>query len=431
MLANVEAQRCAGYTLAHELGHFIYGMADEYYFPAEGTYDEVEYSLMSKHHLAVNGNYYWLNFSVPIQDTNGNGWNYLNKQNTYYRASAWETLIRPHTQDPETGYLIYNPDRVFYDELVNVAPRQTQYPYWHWPIHQMPGGSTQARSRVQPGWIGWTTSELSLEQSYSAQVISYVGEAFVYPQPAILEASVADTYLIAKAGIQAQVEAPGGQVSAFAIVDDGVPPDEYADDGRYTGFMPYDQDGSYQVTVNFDNASGNAVFTHIGLEDTPQELGDPVGENFTANASTTITISGFAADDHSDQSQSATSLLSDNMAKLGRVDRAGDVDMFEGTLLGDGLQVFRLSSFALGMQPRIRFWDTSSGALLGDFTFTPDPGYYYIFYITGDAGASFYAGISHSNANATTGMYKVSFGLPLTGELINNDIYLPLALRKQ
>jgi hypothetical protein len=428
MLVNVEAQRCAGYTLAHELGHYIYGLADEYYFPAEGTFDEVEYSVMSRHDYAVNGDYTWLNFSVPIQ-SNGWGWNYNNKQNTYYLASGWETLIRPHNQDPETGYLVYNPDRVFYSELVNVAPRQTQYPYWHWPYHQLPGGSAQARSRVQPGWIGWNASELSLEQLYSAQVVSYEGGSITYPQPALLEASVSDTFLIARAGIQAQVVAPGGQVKSFDLVDNGIPPDEYADDGRFTGFMPYDQDGSYNVTVNFDNESGDAIFTFIGLEDIPDELGDPVGENFSASAATTITVSGFADDDHSDQPQSATTLPSNNLSKLGRIDQAGDVDMFKGTLLADGLQVFRLSEFAQGMQPRIRFWDTSSGALLGDFSFTPDPGYYYIIYITGQAGASFYAGISHSDSGASSGLYHAGFGPPLTGELVNNDIYLPLAVR--
>jgi hypothetical protein len=251
-----------------------------------------------------------------------------------------------------------------------------------------------------------------------------------YPQPVLLEATIANKYLIARAGIQAQVESPGGEVNSISFKDDGIPPDEIADDGRYTGSMPYNANGSHTVTVNFDNASGEAVYTTKGLADGSQEFGDLVGTSLDASASTTITINGFSSDDHSDQFASATDLPSDNLAKWGQVDRPGDLDVFKGTLLGDGLHVLRLSNFAEGMKPRVKFWDAATGILIGDFTFTPVQGYYYIFYIKGPAGAGFYTEVSHSDGTASTGMYATSFGIPLEGEIFGSDVYLPIAIQR-
>ena len=58
---------------------------------------------------------------------------------------------------------------------------------------------------------------------------------------------------IAGAGITAWVEGPDGTYSDLTLTDDGVAPDVLADDGQYTGLMPYDQPGDYAVTVLFDN----------------------------------------------------------------------------------------------------------------------------------------------------------------------------------
>ncbi len=57
-------------------------------------------------------------------------------------------------------------------------------------------------------------------------------------------------------------------------------PDVLADDGQYTGFMPYDQPGDHAVTVLFDNIDGTAFYTQAGMADALTSTTSPVGDDF-------------------------------------------------------------------------------------------------------------------------------------------------------
>ena len=113
----------AGYTLAHEWGHYFFGLFDEYQ-AGSTKYDDQPpkpdgtpgdkwpsmphstdvatlWSIMSAQYHAENGpRYYsWLNFSTSVD------FKAVNKTKTaqgrMYGASGWETLTRPPSEDPK------------------------------------------------------------------------------------------------------------------------------------------------------------------------------------------------------------------------------------------------------------------------------------------------------------------------------------------
>ena len=96
----------AGYMLAHESGHYVYSLLDEYvgdslaksktiYDPRVGDM-AVEPSIMNDQWKAVTGTYRWLNFSTP--DNIGD----LSKtvQGRVHGADAWTVLARNASEDP-------------------------------------------------------------------------------------------------------------------------------------------------------------------------------------------------------------------------------------------------------------------------------------------------------------------------------------------
>lgn len=430
-----------GYTLAHEFGHFIYGMADEYqgkewksipYWPLPGD-TPVPYSVMTQQRNAIpgydpsvkNGDHLkWLNFSIPYFNNRA-----TNGQFRHYGASAWDTLKRHFNQDPPDAIRTAQTQRQYFPELAAVAP-----PTGYFPKHDIvPGAAhnayaTQLVQSIQ--WIPPASQAAADAVDYAAAVASMADGDVVYPQPAMVVASISDLGPIAKAGVQAQVTAPDGSHPALLLKDDGFPPDEIADDGQYSGIMPYHQNGNYQVSVAFNNASGQAAYTTIGQLDGPWSLGEPVGENFTAGATATITVQGFAADDHGDEFAGATEIDADNHPHPTRIDHSGDVDMFKIALRGDGLFILRMANFAEGIQPRVRFWASDQSTLLSEeLNFTPEIGYYYYLRVIGQVGAVFYAEVSHSNPQVDRGSFELSIGRPLSGEADGFATFLPLAAR--
>jgi hypothetical protein len=317
--------------------------------------------------------------------------------------------------------------RPFFSELAIVAPKANSK-----PTYQLPGGTAHSNAAgwVQFAWKSPLASEAA-EETYSAQVFAPSGNAIAYPEPALIVASVVKEDAIARATLSAQVTAPNGSKSILQLKDDGIAPDELRDDGRYSGILTYNQNGSYTVNATFTNPNNNAIYTDVGKEDVAWVLGQSVGENFSATAGAALVVTGYTGDDYADTLGQATSLYSDNVPMRGQVDRAGDKDTFASTLNGDGVFILRLSSFALGMEPTIRLWHPNGTTLLGEWTIVPQPGYYYFIRLTGVLGNSFFTEISHADASATKGMYAISFGRPLPNEETaeQHTLFLPMLTR--
>ncbi len=277
--------------------------------------------------------------------------------------------------------------------------------------------------------------------TYQAILSSLAGEFVQYPEEVVLVAELSNVERIAKAGITAWVENPDGTFTDLALVDDGVAPDETADDGLYTGFLPYDQTGDYYVTVVFDNIAGEAVFTQAGLADVAEFETRPVPDDFDRFASLEILVDDYAADDHSNDSAAATDLPADNGDVPGRIDSAGDGDRFRLTasqpVTGDpktqGVaaasiaavtkrHILRLNRFTQNMNATVRV-TTSTGTTeyqTGPLAYDQ----YWTLALDLLPGEEVQVQVLHNNAQAAAGSYAISFGTPLPDEPATS-IYLP------
>jgi len=128
--------RSGGYILAHEWGHFAYALFDEYknssspcslYISDPCKSDVgVSNSIMNDTWKAIGrnetlGDLKWLNFSTKL---NNDGESITtNAQARVYKASAWETLARDITSDPQNQDAQY---KTFYKNLAAVAPAADQ-----------------------------------------------------------------------------------------------------------------------------------------------------------------------------------------------------------------------------------------------------------------------------------------------------------------
>ena len=130
-LADDNGGQGGGYTLAHEWGHYFYSVYDEYLGAASydsiftfphSTDTPVPNAIMNSQWNARGGDFSWLNFSTAVNHTGRTA------QHRVYGASAWETLVRPVTDDPRNGQRTALPQRLIHAELSGSAPGANQSP---------------------------------------------------------------------------------------------------------------------------------------------------------------------------------------------------------------------------------------------------------------------------------------------------------------
>ena len=422
----------AGYALAHEWGHYFYGLYDEYDIPNDNFNDvPVQDSIMTEQWRACRNppELNWLNFSIARSNTQ------QNEQHRRYGASGWETLARPPWLDPRDGNRRANPVRTFYPELGAVAPIGDQFPTFELPVSQ-----STARNELNIVWIAPGTSQARTSQQdasqFSASITSIDGSVINYPEPVILVADVKKNDRVAKAGLASSMKTPDGATKVLPLKDDGVSPDVTANDGLYSGLMPYSIGGLHVVTATFDNNSGQAEFTQIsyhtigpnGETFVPRTF--PVGESFSTVVTTTIVINNFplSQDDHGDTSQTATLLLSNNLDTPGRIDHAGDKDVFKATPSISETLILRMTNLALGMHPNVRVLK-DDGTVIKQVSLLANTDNYLYFSLDVKAGEIYFMEVSHVDPNAQTGFYAISIGQPLASEKALNTVYLPTILR--
>jgi hypothetical protein len=145
-----------GYTIAHEMGHFFYGVYDEYKGsgactnPGSPCVDDigVPNSVMNSQWYAAYGDLNWLNFSTSRNNTAA-----TNAQYRMYSASAWTTIARNPTADP------VNRSRLYWPELAAAAPTGGITPTIDLAA---PGGQAAARGNLNIVWSGGTPGSPSL-----------------------------------------------------------------------------------------------------------------------------------------------------------------------------------------------------------------------------------------------------------------------------
>lgn len=146
----------AGYTLAHEWGHYAYGLYDEYKIDATDV--PTVPSIMNSQWNAINGDYRWLNYSIA----NHGGGDFQDSMHTHqhnaYDTGCWPVLARSPISDPlstQLHDLLFGRRRVYYPELATVAPTTTNTPNINLP-------SQQAAARANLNII-WESDNLAIE----------------------------------------------------------------------------------------------------------------------------------------------------------------------------------------------------------------------------------------------------------------------------
>ncbi len=442
VLASPTNQGRAAASLAHEWGHYYYGLRDEYACtsncssrfssPQLGDIPPL-YSLMTGSARAWTSgqvDYKWVNFSVaknhdPIGQT---------AQYRVYGASGWETLARPNSQDPRDGERVALPARLYYPELARVAPAAHQD-----PSLEMPATAAEARANLTIVWVEPGARIRQATSPYLGFITSILGDKLTAPQPALLVAHLMDSAPIAKAGVKATTQAADGKINDFSLKDDGLAPDDMANDGYYSGYMPYNQNGQYQITVTFDNVQGTAESTVIGLSRDPGPNGEepdtqpiPIADNFLVVVTKTIIIQNVKTDDYGNTPDQSTILPLDNTDMPGKIDAVGDVDMFKTTTTFTGKLAVRVSDFALGMNPRLRMFQADGTTLLVDAdlsTHAHANGYLFLT-LPVTANQTLYLAVSHRDPTATTGLYNLSAGEFTANEQPRSSaVYLPIIVK--
>jgi hypothetical protein len=434
-LANIER---AGYTLAHEWGHYYYGLYDEYKASCPSWYDFVVISphyddvavipsIMSVQSLAVGGNYSWLNFST-LKNIRIAG-EKKTAQDRVYGLSGWDTVTSPH--DPlQKIALLVEKTRTFYPVLVPVAPQGDRDPSLELSLVSR----EFAHSKLNPIWeypSGMMTAEDSATP-YTAFINAMDSENVTYPKPLAISAQVNGVDPLTGVGVTATFTAPDLTTGSVLLADDGLAPDSIARDGVYSGLIPYTQNGDYTIDVSFDNDAGEAELTQLSAAHSVGPNGETwvpefihVSELFNVSSSLVVSVSGVVDDDHGDVPAAATLLATDNSGVWGRIDRVGDVDVFQVMPDVDGEVSVRLTSLGQGMLPHVEIIAADGTTRLGVVDFVPNPVTYFNVQVPAAAGVPFFVAVSHSEL-AASGIYMISAGEWLDSDRQVSTMYIPL-----
>lgn len=160
----------SGLTLAHEWGHFAYGLLDEYKSDKRAcdvnlpgspcaTDVAVQNSMMSSQWFAGTADNQFADLSWLNYSTNLNNNAPTNAQFRVYGASAWETLARPSENDPNLGFGTL---RLYHADLINAAPLPGATPSIEINTAE---GLAQAKSNLS---FEWKTTETNTPRALAA-----------------------------------------------------------------------------------------------------------------------------------------------------------------------------------------------------------------------------------------------------------------------
>jgi len=415
MLENHEK---SGYVLAHEWGHYVYGLYDEYKGDESNNqisspqYSDIPVpdSIMNNSWNAADGNFKWLNHSTP------DNYQPATAQGRCYSASGWDVLIRRPEEDPRNGERDALPHRIRYTSLVGEQPIASE----NWMKLELPDRQASARSNLEIQWI--TDISASKDRNFEASAVSLGGVNIKYPEPIILTSVVSKGNLITNINLTASIRDQSDSSTSIKMNDSGKNGDARANDGIYSAIVNYKNNGIHTVTIEADNNNIDAKFTADAFQPSSDINGNipesfefsPITENFFCTATTTLNISGFKKDDYPDTAP-GTVINADNTDIAGRIDFAGDTDFFSiNNISRNKNMIVRVTNTALGMTPILTLYK-SNGATEIDSASVSDVGdssYVHVFippsYI--DESGTMVVSVSHSDPNAAEGVYDISVG---------------------
>lgn len=413
-LLNDTQQKGGGYALGHEWGHYYFGLFDEY--PIQENDVAVEKSIMNSQWNALNGDNNWLNFSIPAN------FNLANSQGRLHEASGWTTLMRPSSEDPRTtAEQLGLPIRHAFRDLQRVGPIGDQTS----PI-ELPG---TARSELSIQWVAPSAAEAARNMAAGiplhAEVTSLLGNVVSYPDPLVLVAVVQKDLPLTGVGVQASMKMPDSTSKTIAFKDDGIPPDAKMGDGLYTAVLTYAANGIHTVQVQFDNHARKAVFVTSAYEPSagvngefvPMPSPNPYATDFVINDTLEVLVTNVSTDDHGNVPSTARSMVANNEPMAGKIEKAGDKDVFRLQTLPDRTTYVRVTNLALGMNPRIRVLDSDGKTVLFERRHDANISTYPFIPLFGvEPGSIVYVEVSQAAGTASGGLYEFSAGQKLSSD---------------
>jgi hypothetical protein len=176
----------------------------------------------------------------------------------------------------------------------------TQETYCYISVGKLPEGLWRLRATAAaPAEIYYEISALPLnnQEVFFSTLESVYGDEMSYGESIILEASVGDALPITALEVKGETTLPDGTTIALIFSDNGVSPDDHAEDGIYTAHIKASQEGEYFFNVTFDNTANTGQFTNKGLQYIPDPQGrtpettlTPVTAAFQRNAQTEVWV---------------------------------------------------------------------------------------------------------------------------------------------
>ncbi len=296
-------------------------------------------------------------------------------------------------------------------------------------------------------------------ESYDVTVETAGNNELSYPDPIPVTAAISKGGRpITGVTVEATRSAPatgGGVFSSppaptpFAMNDQGIDGDAVAGDGIYTVLLDYSGVpfspviGPQTINVTVTNPNNTAVFTDTGFspahgypfiarnaqgslgpngETFPAPANAPVGEDFNRSGSVQITLLDNNADNHGDNTGMATPLFDDNVPIKGRIDSAGDLDVFQIATPDTSHDLtVRVFNMALGMTPKVTVLDSSAMNELASGTVSTSQsqnGYVRLSIPKENLSGGIFIIVEHTDPAASMGNYEISAGGAIEGDTI-------------
>lgn len=249
-------------------------------------------------------------------------------------------------------------------------------------------------------------------------IVDAPNSTYEYPEPVTFMVSMQKEYAIRDVEYDAIMETPSHRLLPVVLNDEGRDGDFRAGDGVYgSSIANYDENGTYTVHITGANPSGHAKYV---LDDMASEAGStgsealvPVGEQFARLQTFQFTVTGVQADDAGNSILDARPLPVDAPALVGRIDAAGDIDVFHViNVVPDRAVNIRIFGVSNGMQPEIQVLD-ANGEFVAQANILSAPssrGYLLATIPASAVAGNFFVKVSDLDASFSGGTYQIEAG---------------------
>ncbi|MEZ4716432.1 MAG: fibronectin type III domain-containing protein [Caldilineaceae bacterium] len=260
--------------------------------------------------------------------------------------------------------------------------------------------------------------------TFHASLMSNAGYLVTYPDIIRLTATLARDDLATNLAVNGRLIDPYGTEQTLQFRDDGVSPDETAEDGLYAATYAAEINGDYHVRVTFDNESAAGILTQKGLVLEPTEVAEgefepveptttPITKNLDRYADLVLTVTGapiIGPNGERSGDSGPVVLTPDGTPVGGRVTAADPTSTYQVTIPDDFTGTFYLRVIDLqdGMVPAVKAttsdesWSRQGTLREGESTLA--------WQIPAEPGSTIIIEVGHADVTATTGAYSVSAG---------------------